>query len=187
MKFIFRFIKHLVILLLISLPLQVVGIFLIPFGIMFSRGELKLPAAFKWFDSADAWVGRNTETYQGIVNQGSWARYKWLAFRNPCNYFGYAVLGFVVDGPVFIIRYTGEEKQGVGDSAGDGEGLRIVEIQPMLTGKVYYEYYYIKKFGVGKCFRFRLGYKIGNPKELIQDTAVEQVLVLQPYKSYSGS
>ncbi len=184
--FLLRLLKHLAILLLLSLPLQLVGIFLVPIGILFSRGSLKLPAAFKWFDSADAWVGRNTETFQGIVDQGSWARYKWLAFRNPCNYFGYAVLGFVANNPMEILKYTGEEVHGVGDSSGDGAGYRTVEIQDIVTGKTYYEYYYIRRLGQAHCFRFRMGYKIGNPKELGNGTAVEQVLVLQPYKSYTG-
>jgi hypothetical protein len=173
--------------MLISIPLQLVGIvvlavylpihkFLVQKGI---RKTVKLPYFLRWFDNADIYIGRNAETYLNVFGSTTYALYTWLAFRNPLNYFGYKVLGVEVNSVPKVIETNYQYL--VGDNTGKTEGFFYQELT--VRGKRYYEYYYIKKWSPTKCLRFRLGYKFGKP--YFQYT-VQQVIVLQFYKSYSG-
>jgi hypothetical protein len=68
-------------------------------------------------------------------------------------------------------------------SIGDNSkpGFYYVETQEGL-----YEYYYIYKWSSTKCFRFRMGHKIGNIQTNTPGSWIQVVFVLQPYKSYTG-
>lgn len=181
--FLIRLIKHLSILLLISLPLELLGaIILLPVIIYCQRkGQEKLPGVLKWFDCFDLYSNRDTSTYLSIVAQGAFKRYLWLAFRNPCNYFGYKVLGIDCEGYLKQESLNGDIL--VGDTRKDG--LMVQEV--VIDSKVYYEYYLIYKWNHTKCLRFRMGWKIGDLYSNRFGSLIEQVFVLQPYKDYSGT
>jgi hypothetical protein len=185
-KFILRLVKALVQFILIEVPLQLVGAIILLIYLPFTS-RLQLPYLLKWFDCADFYIDRDVTTYLGVLAQGWWARYKWLAWRNPINYFEYIYLGIKVAPDHMYTVYNPEEEQ-VGDSTGDRPGLRYIELQQ--DNKTYYEYYYIVKYSLfanqeQKCFRFRLGWKISDKNNSI-GSYIQHVLVVSPYKSYSG-
>lgn len=203
-KFIYRFIKHLTILLLISIPLQILGLLiLLPVVAFYDIG--KLPRALRWFDSADPFTGRNTEVIDR-TNQGGWLKdspagtysklatiwnkYIWIAWRNPTNYFGYKVLGLQIRNWYIIYNQTITsipvditDKIIIGDNTGKYPGLQITEIK--VNEKIYYEYYWVKPYGTNKCFRFRLGYKF-NTSKIQAGEYIQQVFVISPYTGYTG-
>jgi hypothetical protein len=181
-KFTLRLFKHLLILLLVSIPLQIIGaIILLP--VCYLVKSTRLPYYLRWFDCADFYIGRDTSTYENIIKTGAWNRYTWLAWRNPTNYFEYVVLGVKVDYSLYLIE-TNDINGKVGDSTGDHAGYRYTEMA--LGDKVIYEYSYIKKWSDKTCLRFRMGYKIGSVKSNKLGSWIQQCLVLSPYKSYSG-
>lgn len=183
-KFLIRLLKHIGILVLVSIPMQLLSFIVVPIVLLCIKNRLRFPAAVKWFDSADAWVGRDTSTYEAVIQQGFLARWHWLSIRNPCNYLGYVVLGVkepadatfaVCQGPILV-----------GDNEGKVPGLLITECFDKDKKIWAYEYYYIHKWSATKCFRFRLGYKVGIFEDNKIGDSIQQVLVLQPFKSYSG-
>lgn len=182
-KFVLRFIKALFILFAITLPLEILGLVLVPLGLIFQR-HYRLPTILKWFDNADVWLGRNSETYELVVNTGSFLeKYHWLALRNPINYFGYAVLGVKQDTLRSRVQIEGDIR--VGDGAENVPGFLYQEFYDFDNNKDIYEYYYIHKWSATKCFRFRMGHKIG--RTVLGDvSAIQYVFVIQPYKDYHG-
>lgn len=182
-KFTYRFIKYFSFWLFLLLPLQLVGSIILLLVLPFIKGN-ELPKYLRWFDNADMYVNRDTSTYMSVIQQGYWARYCWLAWRNPLNYFGYAVLGLVLNQPVFQTVYTGMDSLQVSDGVNGKPGLLYSEV--VQDKKIYFEYYYIKKYiilGQTKCFRFRMGYKFGRAQYMKR---VQFVMVISPYHSYDG-
>lgn len=178
-KFILRLLKHLFIFLFICLPLQITGILLLLVLCKFCKiGEI--PKMFRYFDSADPFIGRDISSIQVVNNKGYWSRYVWLAWRNPINYFGYKILGIVIDKGAKQTVLKGNTN--IGDSKNKNPGLYFTEVEQ--NGKTYYEYYYIKKYSSNTCFRFRLGHKL---QDIHSGEYVQQVFVISPYKSYSGN
>ncbi len=203
--FILRLLKHIGILLFVSIPLQLIGIILLAIYLpihfqLIKRGlrsSVKLPIFLRWYDNADQYIGRDTSTYLQVFGSGLYNLYCWLAFRNPLNYFGYKVLGL----QILDENTSGTEHQtlgvsdldqatlgalSVGDGYGDIDGFRFTEITT--SGRTYYEYYWIKKFsfkGLLYCIRFRLGYKIKGIRFLEMNQYIQQVIVLQ-IKKYEG-
>lgn len=148
-----------------------------------------MPYFLRWFDNADMYIGRDASTYLNECLKGRWARYKWLAWRNPCNYFGYKHLAFVFNacGEYTVID---QSKFDVGNTTGAREGFRYIEYHqadPVKYPKIntYYEYYLIKKWSHTKCFRFRMGWKIANNSNKPGDYC-QWVFAIQPYIDYSG-
>lgn len=186
MIFFLRLLKQSLMLLLVSIPLQLVGAIVVGIYLLIDPTCKKLPTYLKWFDGADQYVGRNTDVYVRIMSDTMSVKYVWLCWRNPINYFSYSYLGFQVN--LRDIDKTRSYEAGdpeVGDSTGDHEGLFYVEVVDF-DSNVYYEYYYIKKWTATTCFRFRCGWKIGSLAALKDGEYVQDVLVCQPYKSYSG-
>jgi hypothetical protein len=174
----------------VSLPLTVLGILiLLPVVCIYDIG--KLPAVLRWFDSADPYVGRDTsvitqlnqnpETSKYFFVNKILTKYNWLAFRNPINYFSYKYLGFQWDSPT-LVTTSGSSK--VGDSAGKVPGLYYIEV--IQNDRTHYEYYFIYKLSSTRCIRARMGHKIGQFESNKKGDYVQQVLVIQPFKSYSG-
>lgn len=178
--FLYRLLKHLMILFLISLPLQAVSLVVVPIILLKIKDSIRFPYFFKWFDSADIWFGRDTSTYESIIKEGFLKRWYWLSLRNPLNYFGYKVLGKQV-----LASYLPNVPTLIGDSKGKTVGFMYQEMN--LGDTIGYEYYWIYKWNETHCLRFRLGYKIGNPAENPFNSYIEQVFVFQPYKSYTGT
>ncbi len=177
-KFILRLLKNVGLLVFILWPLELLGILiLLPIIALnqrqlSSKGSIKLPVCFRWFDNADIYeeFNRNSVTYLSkVVPEGVLYRYYWLAIRNPLNYFGYKVLGYKATRAI-----AGSP---IGDDNGKTPGYVVYDVDNV------YEYYYIKKWSATKCLRFRLGWKLQNTKA---GEWAQWVLVLQPYKDYWG-
>lgn len=181
--FIYRLIRNLAVLFCIALPLEISGWFILLVVLLFvPKTQLKLPRAFIWFDCADMYVGRDYSVYQAVCAQGYWARYLWLAWRNPCNYFGYTHLSFIFNSTgKYLIANPNEFN--VGNTTGAIPGFRYIEY--VQNDGTYYEYCWIKKWNSAKCLRFRMGWKIENNSNPI-NSYCQWVTVLQPYIDYSG-
>lgn len=178
-KFIYRLVLNILMLVFVSLPLELLGIIiLLPVVYwnqrkLLSGGSCQLPYILRWFDCADIYskFKRDPFTYFArVIPNGVLYRYYWLALRNPCNYFGYNVLGFRSDLDI--------PSTDIGDMTGGQPGLHTVESQ----GR--YEYYLIYKWNDKKCFRFRMGWKLSDTKT---GDFVQRVFVVQPYKDYFGN
>ena len=191
-KFIIRLTQNLLKFFLVSLPLTLVGAILLavylPIHREFYRDNLvnsmRLPSLLRWFDNADIYpeFKRDFTTYAKVFAGPLFTHYTWLAFRNPINYFSYKYMAMSWTGREQWIRYDIFEED-VGDAYMDRPGLRYIEIEQ--DGKVFYEYYYIKRWSATKCFRFRMGWKVQDKRNGI-GSKVQDVLVLSPYKSYAG-
>lgn len=182
LKFIYRFLSRTLCFVCILLPLQVFSALILSFVIPIN-GAKPLPKILKWFDNADQYVGRDTSTYMAVRNSGIWNNYCWLAWRNPLNYFGYQVLGYQVGyGPVQIMHTP----QGSENTTDKGkEGFFYTEVTEEHYPGIHYEYYWIKKYqwfnGETRCFRLRIGHKMG----IVQDGDFCQfVFVISPFHSF---
>lgn len=189
--FMIRFLKHLFTLVFVNIPLQLLGALILLMYLPFSKSE-KLPVWLKWVDNADIWVGRDPYTYLLVCRDGWWARYCWLAWRNPLNYFGYVVQGADIKEVLStksVTVYSGDvditkprQLPQIGDSHSKAPGFFHREVET-LDGNLY-EYYYIHRWSATKCFRFRMGYKLGQDADCKGPT--QAVFVIQPWKSYTG-
>lgn len=163
---------------LAQLPLMGIGFICVSIWIgLFNT--VQLPRALRWFDCADFYNGRDTTVIRRIAAEGRWAHIYYITIRNPLNYFSYKVLGLVYNNP--IVKKV-EGNPNVGDTT--LPGLYFIEIEQ--DGKTYYEYYWIYKYSATTCFRFRMGWKIGSPDELVNGKPTQEVFVVSPYHSYSG-
>lgn len=165
---------------MISLPLTIIGLVVL-YPICKKYNISQFPKYFKWFDSVDSYISRDTSVIERVNTEGVNKKYYWVALRNPINYFSYIYLGFKWNNPT-LKEYVGSPD--VGDSSKDHAGYKYIEIQQ--DSSIYYEYYYVFKWSDTKCLRFRMGYKIGDPLKNKNGEYQEQVFVLQPYKTYKG-
>jgi hypothetical protein len=185
--FLYRLAKNICKFLMISMPIQLIGSILLlmylPIQRKLSPKLEMLPFFLRWFDNADMYIGRNTETYEKVYEGPFLAHYTWLAWRNPINYFSYAYLSVQVLGEIETI-YSNDPEGAIGDSTGDRPGFRYTELR--VNNQTIYEYYFIYKWSSTTCFRFRTGYKIGGIKSNLPNEYIQEVFVLAPYKSYRG-
>lgn len=147
--FILRFIYNLLVYLLITLPLELIGIPLLAVTILFlPKEETHLPYLLRWYDTWDEDDGINgSKSYQSENGISYLSRFNWTALRNPLNTFQYSVLG---------IKAVEHTTNPVDIDATGG----FVHNE---TEAGYYEYYYVKPyklFGTLRCFRFRMGWKL---------------------------
>lgn len=174
-----RFIVNLLTFFALELPLQLLGALLLLIYMPFAQSRIQLPFMLRWFDCADLYseFDRSPVTYlTTVLPNGWWTRYCWLAWRNPTNYFSYKYLSYKCTGKE---TYTILGNIDVGDSTGDMAGFKYI-----ILGDIY-EYSYIYKWSSTTCFRFRMGYKIGNTENK-PNSYIQGVFVISPYKSYSG-
>lgn len=192
---ILRFIRCLSILLCISIPLEVIGWFVLPVALLCaSKTSLKLPSWARWLDCADMYFNRDTSVYQSVWDKGLWARYCWLGWRNPGNFFGYKYLSFQFNSTGKYLVCNPPEFN-VGNTTGAHAGYRYMEYEQeeIITrlnvdswyDRKYYEYYIIHKWSSKKCMRIRFGWKIGDNKNPIGSWC-EGVMCLQFFIDYSG-
>ncbi len=181
--FLYRLFKHIDVFFVVCLPIMLLGIPMVAIALCFvSDTDYKLPRLFRWWDNADLYTGRDTSVYRAVCAKGKWARYSWLVFRNPMNYFDYFYLGFVWTTTGVYVHYNPKN-----DDVGDGTrpGHRYIEV--LLGNETYYEYYLIYKypFAPHYCFRFRTGWKIGDNKNK-KGSFTQWCLVLNPFMPYTG-
>lgn len=177
MKHIYRFVKHFIVwclqelLVLAGIPILAIALLFVP------RNATKLPYFLRWFDSWDVGLSGNGDYYASQKDPtGWWARFNWLALRNPINYFNYKYLA--VDDHLHEITRSGHDNKTV---LTDG-GYSYVEMAECVTGKVYYEYileYKYHLFGKPVSFRFRLGWKFAGRSH---DGKYQWVLQFHPFK-----
>ncbi len=185
-KFFFRLIINLLKFACVSVPLQLLGIIALATYIPFTSpagNDKSLPYFLRWFDCADFYANRDTSTYLKVIAEGKFARWYWLAIRNPINYFNYMYLGFYMDSKATTDFSMSTNTRPIGDSSDCNPGLWITEIS--CKDGNYYEYYYIYKWTSNYCFRFRMGWKIG--QKGLTPGYVQDVFVISPFKSYNGN
>lgn len=164
--------------LVVLLPLTLLGIPILAVAILFMPPVMVgLPKSIKWFDN---W-GKEYPA-------GYWARFTWMALRNPVNYFQYSVLGMPTTGT--LVQTMTNKNYFVSDK-GHG-GLLEQEVKCQETGKTYYEVYYVKPymvFGRKLAIRARIGHKIGT--HMIDPYAslppvIQWVFSINPFQPYTG-
>lgn len=156
--------------------------------------DQRLPNWAKWWDVGDEYdryYGLNGDLgYQFLNKLDSsqsklkiyWCRLKWLAFRNPANWFKYHVVGAKADSNTWIKSESSNLDVEIGDWS--HEGWRIVET------KIGNEYYLVKRYKrwPDKCFRARLGLKLGHKAEALNDrNQISFVCSIIPFKTYRGT
>lgn len=206
MKTTIRIIIQICTLLLIKLPLQLLGIIIVPIELLFHLKDtrtincLDQRLFFKWFDNGDE-LDRKYGLNGDIGYQNSkgnpktpfklyLSRLTWLAFRNPVNYFQYNILGVKVKylGEVILhdnyIQRLKQDNAFLEVSDWSEAGKRKVE-----TSTGFWEYYIVYKypFNHKKCFRARIGHKLGHFPLIQPRSTVQWVCAIQPWKDYRGN
>ena len=201
MKWLIRIPIHLMKWLFIKIPMQLLGmIVLAPLLLFIPRDKEYLPKYFKWFDNADYYRKPKGSQIDGLSgdpgyrNQfkdptGWWARYCWLALRNPINYFQYYKLGVAYElGNISDISYSGNRftSDWIRKGGSNNSGLFVAEVR--IRNRTYWELYWVFNWSDDRCLRLRLGWKINQvPEKSIYDQVVENrhfqfTFNLHPYK-----
>jgi len=169
-----KILKHTLVYLLIVLPLELLGMIILPIVLIFiSKDAVHLPFLFRWWDNHEYYLRNNgsLDDLDGLsgpkyhrIREGIegatglkllWARYKWLALRNALNYFQYKYLGLTWDDDYTIISKHGENDV---DDVNPGTYKVVVKIK----GKEYWEHYsYTDVPFTNRTIRIRMGWKIG--------------------------
>ncbi len=200
LTFILRLLKHLALLFLVSIPLQLLGIILLAIYLPIHfqlikchlRKSIALPYLLRFFDNADPYVGRDNSTYLAVFGSGLFNTYSWLAFRNPLNYFGYKYLSIQPMTTIRFIKCSGSEDDIHGFMTrpiGDNDYAGTFHVEYLIDNKVRYEYYKIIPYtfrGVHKCIRLRMGHKMGLPYNMAIGKYCQHVTVISIYHSFSG-
>lgn len=171
-------IKNFLIWLLVVLPLTLLGMVILALYLPFLSREAKvLPRYLKWFDN---WSGPERDGLAGYEHyshpsqvhkrpsdmEGFCARYRWLALRNPVNYFQYSALGKWIDPLGFQPLDGSKIDLNVGDRSKEGLSYTYAAIffMQQLMCKVK-ELYWVKAytiFGRRLCIRLRVGHKLNH-------------------------
>ena len=187
MNLYWRIFTHILILLLVCIPLELIGcIVLLP--VVYYQGGVftQLPRIIRWFDNADQFIGRDTSTYQAVAESGWWNRYLWLAFRNPSNYFGYTVLGHKVKEKLSLVSYDADTASlPIGDRVGENPGTEYTVVND--AGTEVWQYHKIIKWSDTKCARFLIGWKIFDIEKNEVGSIIQWACTIQPYKDYTGN
>ena len=179
--------RHILTLLLIKLPLQLLGLPILAVVLLFvPKDKETLPSAFRWWDNYelhlrddgdDGLSGPDYHRSKWKNPEGWIARFSWLALRNPINYFQYRHLGFQTKkGWTATV-----ENPNVGTQSYRDAGIRKIKLING-DGKEYWEWYAVIKLFGNVHFRARLGYKIGDTTDLADDEWVQWVFSVTPFK-----
>lgn len=162
--------------LLILLPIRILGIFLIPIGLLFTKdlnvnvpytqypelgnwNFIILPEWLKIFNNiVDGVRGDRRGWYHNDQKNKSefFRRYWWTAFRNPTNYLNRFILSIDVS-KVTVKKIYGKDKV---DNKENMFGIQLLEAISRESGNKYYHFQLV--FGIPytkKCCMFRVGYK----------------------------
>ena len=148
---------------LVLLPLTVAGWIIVPLLLVFVNNK-QLPKWGRWFDNLQGPDGdgiHGDQRYQESNPPSFWSAYKWLAFRNPVDYFKGAVSGLECSVGRVNEWYRHPNGEGVSDW-GRG-GLKYLEFY--VDGDWLWEIYWVypyRMFNRNLCIRIRLGYKLVN-------------------------
>lgn len=204
MRWKLRILKQVATLFTVKLPVQLIGIPVVALELLLHLKDKRVENCVdqrlicKWFDNGDDLDreyglngdkgyqlsrGNPTDTW-GIYRM----RFNWLALRNPINYFQYNVLGSRVEDLGNIESYH-NYIDGVGESGdlevGDWQyaGVRKIELD---SGEWEHYTVYRYPFKPEKCFRARIGHKLGHNPIKHKRSGVQWVCAIQPWKDYRG-
>lgn len=199
MRFILKILKHLSVLLLLKIWIQIFGLIILAVVLPFiPRSAETLPKIFRWWDNNEIHVRDDgddgllgppyyreergtTDKYAISRFKLFYERYIWLALRNPANYFQYSVLGLKITGPVKVLYDNGNVNVGTHDWSDYGTYKLIIEHD----GKEYFEYYVVKPYpflGGKYGIRFRVGWKIRNPHDDPPGKIIQWVFSINPVR-----
>lgn len=156
--------------LCIDLPMTLLGLFMVPLGLLFCKKDSEHMPKLFWFwdndrdgingdgreptatDPGAGWKGN--EHTQGN-QQSMWNRFRWLAIRNPANNFGY-LIGFKQTADVTYHSIGNPQTSDQGQSG----TLFVVALKNNII--VSYAFYLVFQypFAKSKCLRFFSGWKI---------------------------
>lgn len=188
------------------LVLAVLGLFLIPIGLMYrsTSTDTKFPKQYEGWKLVKMpkyfWIWDNDEV--GAMGDHTWpgslaksflstklklsvdhpvAMWWWLAVRNPVNNLQQLV-GQRME-PSAVISYSGDSL--VDDRAGKaGNGWHLVKCKS--GGKTTYSFYLVKYYSDNYCLRIRIGYKVKPEMNIAlhqsRDDLVGSVFVINPFK-----
>lgn len=199
---IYNLLKHLLVFTLIKIPVHISAFIVVPIAVLLlprkkSYLYTKLPFFLSWYNNGDEYdemfgiVGppenqeRNKD--RGINPEGKLAGILWL-LRNPINHFQYRTLGiytlphpvhlsvFKVDNYPLIDAYT------VGDQQNNSGGVKYIKYHK------WYEYYIVIPYqkGPGRCFRARIGWKLGGRDEIKRRARIQWAFAVHPWHGYNG-
>lgn len=187
------YIKHLLVLLFVVVPLLLLAPFITAIALCFTKPEdNQLPRFARWFDNHDHEGDGLNGYYKWKIDHPNYTsryvRWLWL-LRNPINTFGYEVLGRQYPSDYRrqeVRRYqtkldTTITKIGNNDRA----GLRYTELYDQ-SENIIWELYYVHSYGNGNCMRIRIGWKIGEPLETAPGEHMQWCFVVSPYVAFRG-
>ena len=199
-----RLFKHILMLLLVVLPIQLLGMVILLLVLPFVPTDREiLPKMFRWFDNAEIPLGIGSKD-DGLAGPAYYrgpylfslrklpypialfiVRYTWLALRNPINYFQHKVVGVHIT-HLFTANLS-KYDEGVGNKEGDHEGTSYLEIN--MDNKTIWELYIVKKYKwlPNKCFRLRIGWALDKPSECTIGSYKRWVFTITPFMSYEGT
>ena len=166
---IIRILLSLLIKLLLDIPMQVLGLFVVPIGLKTGFTGILWP-----------WGNNDHPDNGGLFwktkcGDSWWCAYQWFALRNPTNNLSHW-LGFKSEGKAIFIDGTSRK---IGDTKAEGWYY--------LCERLAWEVYYIKAysvFGQRKCLRVRVGWKINNADN---GELCPFCFVISPFHEYSGA
>jgi len=162
-----RFIASFLIWLFLWLPMALLGLVIVPIALILGTSDGHFYKIFWiWDNYNDGVFGGATAGFTGFLGG-----FKWAALRNPCSNWGKLALGYPQP-----LNLNINGNQNIGDSSESGSYW--------ITGGGW-EYYLIKPyvlFGMNKCIRVRIGWK------LLRNVRPKAPFVfsINPFHAYKG-
>ena len=151
--------------ILLDLPMMIIGLFVVPFGLRYGFKGILWP----WGNDDHPDNGGNF--WRKNCGESWWCAYQWFALRNPTFNFGKYVLGHELNKDAYRTSGTLEP---IGDTKGAG--------WYWATDDEAWEFYLIKPY-LNKCVRVRIGWKLDGRKA---GEIAAFVFAVSLFKSFTG-
>ena len=135
-----------------DLPLMLLGLVFVAIGLKYEKDNHLPKLLWLWDNAKYGCNGGNFWLRENGENTSFWAKYQWLALRNPTYNSSQFVLGYISSGIYTIEGNKDVTRSGVAGYYWAREGW-------------HWEYHLIKPFtvlGLSLCFKFRAGWKLAN-------------------------
>lgn len=206
---ILKLIKHFLVWIFIVWPLHIIGIPLLAVVLLFiPKNQEYLPRMLRWFDNHERYFNDHSnidglagpDYYRAkrnlIATSGFfklwYERWIWLAWRNPINYFFYAVLGAKHEDMAGYQRLVLSEPElvEIGTQPEDYAGTETVQFVIFDTDKdtIKYSPYFMWRKVIPyknntRCIDLRIGWKFNS--EMDKDV-YQWALVISPFEDFKG-